>query len=52
MKFMFYAGLGTEEAYRRGISETQEQFFILKPADVDIIAEKVFELLKIGPPGA
>ena len=46
MKFIFMTGHGSDNYYRIGSAETGEEFYLVKPVNIDVLIEKLNEVLQ------
>jgi DNA-binding response OmpR family regulator len=46
MKFIFVTGHGSEEDFREGTAEAGAGYYLLKPVKIDILIQKMNEVLK------
>lgn len=45
LKFIFMTGHGSETYYKQGCSETGEEYYLIKPVDINCLVDKVNEVL-------
>lgn len=45
LKFIFMTGHGSETYYKQGCSETGEEYYLIKPVDINCLINKVNEVL-------
>jgi DNA-binding response OmpR family regulator len=46
MKFIFLTGYGSEEDYRKISDQIGEEFYLVKPVDIDVLIEKINIIVK------
>jgi len=46
MKFLFMTGHGSENDYQIGTAETGEEFYLVKPVQIEVLITKMNEALK------
>jgi DNA-binding response OmpR family regulator len=46
MKFIFLTGYGSEEDYRKISDQIGEEFYLVKPVDIDVLIEKINMVVK------
>jgi DNA-binding response OmpR family regulator len=46
MKFIFLTGYGSEEDYRKISDQIGEEFYLVKPVDIDVLVEKINIVVK------
>lgn len=46
MKFIFMTGHGSDNYYHIGSAETGKEFYLVKPINIDLLIEKLNEVLK------
>jgi DNA-binding response OmpR family regulator len=46
MKFIFMTGHGSDNYYRIGSAETGKEFYLVKPVNINILIEKLNEVLQ------
>ena len=44
MKFIFLTGHGSEEDFRIGSAEAGEDYYLIKPVDLNLLIEKLKEI--------
>jgi DNA-binding response OmpR family regulator len=47
MKFIFVTGHGSEDDFRAGTAEAGEGYYLVKPVNIDILIQKMNEVLKV-----
>jgi DNA-binding response OmpR family regulator len=46
MKFIFLTGYGSEEEYQKISDQIGEEFYLVKPVDIDVLIEKIHIVVK------
>lgn len=46
MKFLFLTGHGSEDDFRIGAAETGEDFYLVKPVQIESLREKMNEVMQ------
>ena len=46
MRFLFVTGHGSEYDYRMGAADTGEEFYLLKPVQIEVLIEKINQAIE------
>ena len=46
LKFIFMTGHGSEDDYKAGTAEAGAEYYLVKPLNIELLVEKIYEALK------